>query len=62
MDILSSHQHFLRSLVIPPLNDLGTLIENQLFTDTWDLFLIRNPETLAYMTAIMPAPHFLELV
>lgn len=27
-----------------------------------DLFLIWNPETLAYMTAILPAPHFLELL
>lgn len=47
---------FVKETTLSPLNDLGTLSENQLGIDVWVYFWTINSISLIYMP-IMPVPH-----
>ena len=55
--ILLSQHHLLERLFFPLLNDLDTLVENQLTIDVWVYFWNLDVVPLIYISVFMPIPH-----
>lgn len=51
---------FIKETSLFPLNDLGTLVKNQLTTDVWVYFWTLNSIPLTYVTIRMPLLHYFD--
>lgn len=52
--------NLLKRIFFPPLDGLGTLVKNQLTTDTFVYSSTLNSVPLIYVSKLMPAPHCLD--